>query len=190
MQGEESVIQDQHSGRESALEDVVDNWPMAVAAIEASGAISFANAEARSLLVRLGLVSINISGHLALTRGHELEKCFLSERSAFTLSANNETPVTFRLFRPKPNSTANTLLVVTEPDSQLQPSIDTYEGYDLSPAEIAVLAGLLNGETLTEIAARRETTRNTVRSQLRSIFRKTHTHRQVELISLFLDTST
>ncbi len=187
MQGQELASNEPGSGGESALEHVIDNWPTAVAAIESSGAISFANAEARNLLMRLELVSINMSGQLALTSGHELEKCFLSKRSTLTLSPRNETPITLRLIRPKPNSTANTLLVVTEPDKQLPPSIDLYKDYDLSPAEIAVLAGLLNSETLAEIAIRRETTKNTVRSQLRSIFRKTRTHRQVELISLFFD---
>ena len=59
-------------------------------------------------------------------------------------------------------------------------------GADLSAAEVAVVKALCNGMKPIEIAELRETSINTVRSQLKAIYRKTKTHRQAELLSLVL----
>jgi DNA-binding NarL/FixJ family response regulator len=60
--------------------------------------------------------------------------------------------------------------------------------YSLSPAEAAVLRGLVDGKDLKELAAERQTSVNTVRNQVSSLLDKTSTSSQRELIGLFAGT--
>jgi len=56
--------------------------------------------------------------------------------------------------------------------------------YDLTPAELRVASALLAGNSPEEYAQQAGVTQNTVRSQLKSLFRKTGTSRQSELVAL------
>lgn len=56
--------------------------------------------------------------------------------------------------------------------------------FDLTPAEAKVARGLASGETLEEIAAANNLSRNTIRSQLRGALEKTGSRRQAELVAL------
>lgn len=56
----------------------------------------------------------------------------------------------------------------------------------LTAAEIRLTSALMQGASLDEAAARLGVTRNTVRTQLRSLFAKTDTHRQSELLRALL----
>lgn len=58
--------------------------------------------------------------------------------------------------------------------------------YDLTPAEIKLVEGLVNGRDLNEISARTGVSRNTLRSQLQAVFSKTHTNRQAQVVRLVL----
>lgn len=58
--------------------------------------------------------------------------------------------------------------------------------FGLSPREAEVAAALCSGRTLDDLAAERGTSINTVRTQLRSVFNKTGTSRQTDLVSLLL----
>ena len=58
--------------------------------------------------------------------------------------------------------------------------------YRLTPAEARLAAALATGATLEQIAAAHRVTEATLRSQLRSIFGKTGTSRQAELVRLAL----
>jgi DNA-binding CsgD family transcriptional regulator/PAS domain-containing protein len=62
--------------------------------------------------------------------------------------------------------------------------------YELTPAEIRLIQALLLGYNLTRAARYLELSRNTVHSQLKSIFTKTQTNRQGELIALMLRSPT
>jgi DNA-binding CsgD family transcriptional regulator/PAS domain-containing protein len=57
-------------------------------------------------------------------------------------------------------------------------------GFKLTPAETRVLAGLVSGRTLAETADDLSVARTTARTHLDSIFRKTGTSRQAELMML------
>jgi DNA-binding CsgD family transcriptional regulator len=61
--------------------------------------------------------------------------------------------------------------------------------YGLSAAESELLDGLLGGLRLAEIAASRGTSRETARSQLKSIFRKTGVATQSDLVALAAGTA-
>lgn len=56
--------------------------------------------------------------------------------------------------------------------------------YDLTPAEAAVAARLSRGANLRSVAGELHVSIWTVRSHLRSVFQKTNTHRQAELVAL------
>jgi len=58
------------------------------------------------------------------------------------------------------------------------------EAYNLTTAETKLAEGLLMGETLDEIAARRMVSRETIRTQLKALFSKTGTKRQTDLVRL------
>lgn len=60
------------------------------------------------------------------------------------------------------------------------------ETYGLTVAEAWVAIGIANGVSLEDLAEQGGTSINTARSQLRSIFRKTNTRRQAELVKLLL----
>ena len=56
--------------------------------------------------------------------------------------------------------------------------------FGLTAAEAQVAIDIAAGRSVEDIAASRSVTRNTVRSQLKSIFDKTNTHRQLQLATL------
>ena len=58
--------------------------------------------------------------------------------------------------------------------------------YGLTPAETRLATHLLDGGTTESYAAHRGISRHTVRNQLRSIYAKTDTNRQVSLLQLLL----
>ena len=55
--------------------------------------------------------------------------------------------------------------------------------YNVTPAEMRVLAGVLEGTAAADVAKGLELSEATVRSHLKSIFAKTGTSRQSELVS-------
>jgi DNA-binding CsgD family transcriptional regulator len=75
-----------------------------------------------------------------------------------------------------------TLLALLE--NQLQSPL-LAELFQLSPAEQHLAELLAQGLTPDGCAERLNVSINTVRSQLRALFRKTETERQAELVSLF-----
>jgi len=54
----------------------------------------------------------------------------------------------------------------------------------LTPAESRLTLKLFDGKTLKEAAKHLQVSETTVRAQLKSVFEKTHTHRQSELLAL------
>jgi DNA-binding CsgD family transcriptional regulator len=58
--------------------------------------------------------------------------------------------------------------------------------YDFTPAEMRLVSALLRGEDLIAIANANFVSVATLRSQLKSVFAKTNTHRQAQLVQLLL----
>jgi DNA-binding CsgD family transcriptional regulator len=58
--------------------------------------------------------------------------------------------------------------------------------YSLTPSEAQVAISLANGHSIDEIADSSNHSSHTIRSQLKSVFRKTGVSRQSELIKLLL----
>jgi DNA-binding CsgD family transcriptional regulator len=79
------------------------------------------------------------------------------------------------------------LLVLHDPASAPVHSIQALrELYRLTEAETEVLEALAAGKSVEEIAEQRGNAPATVRTQLKALYRKTHTSRQAELLRLVL----
>ena len=80
---------------------------------------------------------------------------------------------------------ASTLLVVTSLTNPKAPPAQVLSGlFDLSPAEARVARGLVEGNSIEDIAKATNLSRETIRTQLKFIFAKTGTKRQAELVGL------
>ena len=80
---------------------------------------------------------------------------------------------------------ADMLLVITSSADEVGVDPRIMEGlFDLTAAEAAIARDLTQGKTINDIAGLRGVADSTVRSQVRSLFEKTGTHRQVDLVRL------
>jgi DNA-binding CsgD family transcriptional regulator len=61
-----------------------------------------------------------------------------------------------------------------------------YSRFRLTPAEAQIALGIAGGETLAAVAKGRGLSVSTARTQLKSVFAKTGTHRQAELVILLI----
>jgi DNA-binding CsgD family transcriptional regulator/PAS domain-containing protein len=72
-----------------------------------------------------------------------------------------------------------------EPDATNEPDMQLFSDvYKLTPAEIRLLRKMASGKTIMEIAGITDVSVETLKSQLKSIFKKTGAHRQSELIRM------
>lgn len=76
------------------------------------------------------------------------------------------------------------LILIVEANQVLSPLQLLGRLYDLSPIELRIAAALLAGKSPEDYAQEAKVTLNTVRSQLKSLFRKTGTRRQAELVAV------
>jgi len=80
---------------------------------------------------------------------------------------------------------AGTLVLIIDLNSGMQPTPETLKRlFGLTSAEAKLAAGLAAGCSTSELATRLRVARSTIRSQLASIYSKTDTRRQGELVSL------
>jgi DNA-binding CsgD family transcriptional regulator len=81
------------------------------------------------------------------------------------------------------------ILFIYDPDASVRPPMDLLrKGYRLTAAEARLAVLLVQGASLSEVARICEVQVNTVRQQLKSVFRKTGTGHQAELIRLLMRT--
>jgi DNA-binding CsgD family transcriptional regulator len=82
---------------------------------------------------------------------------------------------------------AQVAVFLSDPNLQQPISIDNLVSvYGLTPSEAQVAISLANGHSIDEIAESSHHSAHTIRSQLKSVFRKTGVSRQSELIKLLL----
>jgi len=82
-------------------------------------------------------------------------------------------------------SRAFSILVITPLHAPTAPTEDVLNGlFDLSPAEVKVAQGIISGKTVDDVAAELQLSRETIRNQLKSVFAKTGTGRQAQLVGL------
>lgn len=82
---------------------------------------------------------------------------------------------------------AGAAVVIFDPAAQRTTVVDLFvASYDLTRAEARLAMALAEGASLDAYAEKQGISRNTAKSHLHSIFAKTHTSRQPELVSLLL----
>jgi DNA-binding CsgD family transcriptional regulator len=76
-------------------------------------------------------------------------------------------------------------LFLTDPEAPMRMPIDALiEQFGLTPSELRVLMGLMQGQTPREIAEAHGMAMPTIRTHLRHLFQKTGTSRQIQLVKL------
>ncbi|HRK17451.1 MAG TPA: LuxR C-terminal-related transcriptional regulator [Hyphomicrobiaceae bacterium] len=92
----------------------------------------------------------------------------------------------FLVMRPCRSPTGARLLMLYSPAIRWSPAIDRQltEGFGLTVGEAAVVRDIADGLTPDEIARQRNRSVNTVRTQLKSVFAKTGTQGQPDLVRL------
>lgn len=84
-------------------------------------------------------------------------------------------------------SSGRALVVIFDPERRQTTQEYILERlYDLTATEATLASQLADGKTLTELALDNAISRETLRSQLKRVFQKTHTKRQSELVKLVL----
>jgi DNA-binding CsgD family transcriptional regulator/GAF domain-containing protein len=84
-----------------------------------------------------------------------------------------------------PVSEADVMVIVIDPELSMAPPIEALKALcGLTEAEARLTSGLLHGERLEDYAARAGISMNTARTHLKSVFAKTDTDRQAELMRL------
>ena len=125
-----------------------------------------------------------------LPRG--VEQLLRSAASQATLGDDNwltawqESEHPLAMFRiPMPETPDDVVLVLVDIDIRLQPNPQTLRRmFGLTTAETKLAAGIALGFTPVELATQLGVRRTTVRSHLASVFSKTQTKRQAELVAL------
>lgn len=90
----------------------------------------------------------------------------------------------------KGSARSGAILFITDAERSLTvDSVMMAKLFQLTDAEIALVSAMCSGNTLAEVAELRKVSIETVRSQLKSVFAKTQTSRQAELLRLVLGLS-
>lgn len=117
-----------------------------------------------------------------------------AKRVAFQLTGVHGEKVLGSLWSLRPEATMGAFgaqettlltLALTSPGKGVDPVL-LGSMFDLTPAEVRLATSLMSGVSLHQVAASISVSITTVRSQLQSVFAKTGTHRQAELIHLLL----
>lgn len=172
--------------------------------VDEFGKVGYANGAARDMLEAAQCLRLD-DGHLRTNR-HELTRRLNVEiMAAVCASRGDITQAPGMVLLPRPG--LRPLILMVSPlrlsgaseikggaivfiyDAQTTPTITAdlvQRLFDLSEAEAELAVALCAGRTLDEAATARGTSLHTVRSQLKSLFAKTGTNRQADLIVLML----
>jgi DNA-binding CsgD family transcriptional regulator len=187
--------------------EAADSLLIGVIAVTASGKMLFANAYAHKIISQDDGLIIDRGGVIAARFPHEGELAALITSAAKTADGvglhaggglaitrpsgkrsyivsvvpTHSTVLTFTSQKPA------AILFVTDPTEHVRPSQAVLRGlYGLTPAECRVALLMGDGRSPQEIARMLGVSSNTLKSQLASIYRKTDTSRQSQLVRLLM----
>lgn len=197
--------------RERALTEGLSRLALGVVLLDANGFPVYVNPVARSILESHPAVNLSKNGISADAQEQNrilqqtlnkmiqasLDNTRHPEVTLALLHADRELPLTVML-APYANleaglhdiaGDARILMYLSDPSASTTVSVDTLHAlYGLTESEAMVAIGIANGFTLEQIADMNNVSQNTVKTQLKSVFRKTNCNRQPELVSLLLRT--
>lgn len=168
-----------------------------------SGRIAHTNRSAQALIARHEQLSIDnghlLTGNVATTRqlNYELANAIEASRgngselnSVVLLQRVGRLPLVLMIAPLRMTGTVvcgAALLFAFDPESTRPMTAELIQRlFDLTDAEARLAVALCSGKTLEEVAEANGTSMNTVRTQLRSIFGKTGTNRQADLVAMML----
>lgn len=161
------------------------------------------NRRARALLAESSLLRLE-DGHLVASNVEASRKLNYEIASAIQASRGDAAPLNEVVLLPRPDRLPLMLMVaplrigagqahgaalvfVFDPDDAPSLTADRVRKlFSLTDAEAGLAVALCSGRTLDDIARERAVSLNTLKTQLRSVFAKTGTNRQTELVSLLL----
>jgi DNA-binding CsgD family transcriptional regulator/PAS domain-containing protein len=191
--------------RASDMETALDALSTALVLVSATDKILFANRNARAILgCRDGLISDGgrlmaqdttecaalravLAGAISFGTGKAAPK-----PQAMLISRVTKRPLQLVAVPCRPETLAISrkaaaFVFIADPDQKAPSLAETLHAlFRLTHAEVRLATVLLEGKSLSEAAQTNEVGKETVRSQLKSIFLKTGARRQSELISLLL----
>jgi PAS domain S-box-containing protein len=185
-------------GEQRRAEETLNLLTSAMIVVSAEGRVLLSNRSAEALLARCGSLVIENGRLTAPYDSPAVEAALVAacrpgaKPSVLKLRrAGAMTPLT-ALVTPldeggegKPSR--NCVVFLRDPDVRMSVSEPLLRDmYGLTPAEARVVASLVSGRSLQEVALELEISLNTVRNHLKQAYRKTHTSRQSELVSLVL----
>ncbi len=179
---------------------VVDMFPMAVMIADGAGVLRLVNARARPLLDAREALYRDPLGRVRLTdraqdarlyqtiravqEGHDVDCALAAPRNSDGVCLS---VLVVPVGKGAGGAPRGVSLFVSDPDTALLIQPETLEGlYGLTVAEAKLVIALVSGQTLDAIAAATGTSPNTLKNQLKAVFRKTNTSRQAELMKLVL----
>lgn len=129
----------------------------------------------------LRIIQTVLAQHRGATTLPEIHYCYLKRK-------NGALPILACIYRP--GATALALVGATDCFIRLESPLSTLREavrrfctmHHLSAAEAGIVAHLVEGLTLEQIAAQRRASPDTVRTQLKNVYRKTECHRQVDIM--------
>jgi len=177
------------------LEAALDRFSFGVVIVGRDCTLLFQNSAARAILEQSDVL-VNRNGRLTASAMQREFAGAISDVLMDTATAygmNLSVPGTdqhvtvFAAPLACPNERAEPAAIVVLIDSR-QPATASanvlHTLYGLTPKESQLAAALLSGETVEEYCATRHITLNTARSHLKSVYRKTRTGRQADLVRL------
>ncbi len=190
-----------HEGHKDALASVLDQLPMSLLIVDASGRILESNLQARNLLAQA--CGITQQGGLLTTAEpkareqlgrliRQLARKAPGSPDADAIlipTASDERLVAYLspVISSSDGERSNVAIFLSPMKSQPLPVSATFASlYSLTSSERDICSLLARGLDLKEIADHRSSSQHTVRSQIKSVFSKTGVSRQTELVSLIL----
>jgi DNA-binding CsgD family transcriptional regulator/PAS domain-containing protein len=192
--------------RQQLLEQAIDRLAVAILVVDASGRVILKNAAADRILAQRDGLYLEIDGiHAYCSDATQLLRHAaeedpsegdrrpdaprvislprLSGRRALLVVAVGEGTNRAQCTLPDRSTT----LYVTDPEQALEMSSEALRDlFRLTPAEAALARAILDGHSVETAAVRLNIRTETARGRLKTIFLKTRTHRQTDLVRLLL----
>lgn len=197
----------QQAQTKNAVEALMAYTRVGLALVNENFSVSYANPEALRLFKLCDFIAEPHKGEYCLNENHlsplvtmphsasHSQRCLqlhseeATTATGYYLQQQGQIKITLIALAPK-HSRASKRYVMLLQDAKRHCQLPTdylHRAYGLTKAECELIAGLVNGASLTEAAQQRAVTKETARWQLKHILQKTETHSQAALSRLMLE---
>lgn len=188
------------SKRMADIHEMMDMFPVAVLMADWNGHLRIANSQAQSLLADHDAIFVDPLGNVRLTDKQQntqlyeiIERVHAGIDTDCALAAPRQSGLAPMSILVVPvgqgtdDAERGVTLFISVPEDPFEIAPARLEGlYGFTPAEAKLVISLVAGSKLDEIAEESGTSLNTLRNHLKSVFRKTDTNRQAELMKRVL----